>query len=66
MSDPAVNAPTLDELDEDARNAVFDRLQAQMPQVWTAMRRDDARESVVVVPSMTLDRLIFNRVEGGR
>ena len=44
------NGPTLDELDEDGRNAVFDRLQAQMPEVWAAMRRDDARESVVVVP----------------
>ena len=57
MSDTAVNGPTLDELDEDGRNAVFDRLQARMPEVWTAMRRDDARESVVVVPSMTLDRV---------
>ena len=60
MSDVAVNGPTLDELDEDGRNAVFDRLQAQMPEVWTAMRRDDARESVVVVPSMTLDRVVAN------
>ena len=58
MSDAAVNGPTLDELDEDGRNAVFDRLQAQMPEVWTAMKRDDARESVVVVPSMTLDRVV--------
>jgi hypothetical protein len=60
MSDPALDGPTLDELDEDGRNAVFDRLQAQMPEVWTAMRRDDARESVVVVPSMTLDRVVAN------
>ena len=34
------------------------RLQARMPEVWTAMRRDDPRESVVVVPSMTLDRVV--------
>ena len=60
MSDTAMNGPTLDELDEDGRNAVFDRLQARMPEVWTAMRRDDARESVVVVPSMTLDRVVAN------
>ena len=60
MSDLAVNGPTLDELDEDGRNAVFDRLQSQMPEVWAAMRRDDARESVVVVPSMTLDRVVAN------
>ena len=58
MSDPALDGPTLDELDEDGRNAVFDRLQAQMPDVWHAMRRDDPRESVVVVPSMTLDRVV--------
>ena len=58
MNDLTVNGPTLDELDEDSRNAVFDRLQAQMPAVWTAMKRDDARESVVVVPSMTLDRVV--------
>lgn len=60
MSDVMVNGTTLDQLDEDGRNAVFDRLQAQMPQVWTAMRRDDPRESVVVVPSMTLDRVVTN------
>ncbi len=58
MSDVTVNGPTLEELDEDGRNAVFDRLQAQLPEVWTAMRRDDPRESVVVVPSMTLDRVV--------
>ena len=60
VSDIAVNGKTLDELDEDGRNAVFDRLQAQLPEVWAAMRRDDPRESVVVVPSMTLDRVVTN------
>lgn len=60
MVDVAVNGPLLAELDEDGRNAVFDRLQSQMPQVWHAMRRDDPRESVVVVPSMTLDRVVTN------
>ena len=29
-----------------------------MPSVWQAMRRGDPRESVVVVPSMTLDRVV--------
>ena len=57
MDDAAAHGTTLDDLDEDARNAVFDRLQAQMPQVWRAMRRDDPQESVVVVPSMTADRV---------
>jgi hypothetical protein len=58
MNDPAAHGPTLAELDEEARNGVFDRLQAQMPEVWRAMRRDDPHESVVVVPSMTLDRVV--------
>jgi hypothetical protein len=58
MSDSAAPATTLADLDEDGRNAVFDRLQAQLPDVWRAMRRDDPHESVVVVPSMTLDRVV--------
>ena len=37
MVDVAGQAPTLAELDEDGRNAVFDRLQARMP------RRVDSR-----------------------
>ena len=58
MVDVAGQGPVLAELDEDGRNAVFDRLQARMPDVWRAMRADDPRESVVVVPSMTLDRVV--------
>src|SRR6478735_4818188 len=57
MVDVAEDARVLAELDEDARNSIFDALQARMPQVWTSMRRDDPRESVVIVPSMTLDRV---------
>src|SRR6478672_7107384 len=49
---------TLDELDEPARNSAFDNLQARMPQVWRDMRRDEPDESVVVVPSMTVDRVV--------
>jgi hypothetical protein len=45
-------------LDEDGRNAIFDRLQAQLPDVWRGFRGDDPRESVVVVPSMSLDRVV--------
>ena len=58
MVDVAEDARVLAELDEDARNSIFDALQARMPQVWTSMRRDDPRESVVIVPSMTLDRVV--------
>ena len=46
MVDVAGQAPTLAELDDDGRNAAFDRLQARMPDVWQAMRADDPRESV--------------------
>lgn len=60
MNDIAEHGTTLAELDEDGRNAVFDRLQAHLPDVWNAMRRDDPRESVVIVPSMTLDRVVAN------
>lgn len=60
MVDVGAGPVTLDDLDEEARNAVFDRLQERMPSVWEAMRRDDPRESVVVVPSMTLDRVVAN------
>lgn len=58
MVDAAGTPVTLPELDEAARYEVFDRLQGRMPSVWQAMRRDEPRESVVVVPSMTLDRVV--------
>lgn len=47
----------LADLDEDARYAAFDRLQATLADVWTRMHTDAPRESVVVVPSMNVDRL---------
>ena len=46
---------TLDELDEAERNLRFDELQALMPSVWELMRRDVDDESVVVIPSLSLD-----------
>jgi hypothetical protein len=49
---------TLDELDEDARNAVFDEIQSRMPEVWRRMRLNEPGESVVVVPSVTVDRVV--------
>ncbi len=59
-TDPERPALLLRALDEDARNAEYDRLQARMPEVWRGMRRDDPMESVVVVPSMTVDRVVSN------
>src|SRR3954470_17185107 len=50
--------PTLSQLSEVARYARFDLLQARMPEVWSAMRLNHADESVVVVPSISLDRAV--------
>lgn len=49
-------ALTLSELDEAQRVSRFEGLQQQMPRVWDAMRRDVPGESVVVVPSISLNR----------
>jgi hypothetical protein len=48
---------TLSMLTEDQRNERLDALQRRMPDVWAAMRRNQEGESVVVVPSVTLDRI---------
>jgi hypothetical protein len=58
---PVTAQPTqrrLEDLSEEERNDAFDRLQARLPQVWRAWRTNDPRESVVVVPSMSLDRMV--------
>ncbi|HQR28704.1 MAG TPA: hypothetical protein PLP61_16790, partial [Nocardioides sp.] len=52
----SAQGPTLDDLDEQARYAAYDALQRRMPEVWGAMRRDAEGESVVVVPSVSLER----------
>ena len=49
-------AVTLSVLDEAQRVARFEGLQQQMPRVWAATRRDVPGESVVVVPSISLNR----------
>ncbi|GAB2650028.1 peptide ligase PGM1-related protein [Kribbella swartbergensis] len=49
-------APGLSALTEEERYRHFDRLQARMAGVWDAMRLNYDDESVVVVPSITLDR----------
>ncbi len=51
------SSATLSSLDEDQRYEYFDRLQARLPQVWERMRLNEEGESVVVVPSVTLDRV---------
>jgi hypothetical protein len=46
----------LSDLNESERDRRFARLQERMPAVWDSMRLDLEDESVVVVPSVTLDR----------
>jgi hypothetical protein len=48
-------APRLSDLDESERNRLFSQLQERMPAVWDAWRLGLEDESVVVVPSVTLD-----------
>jgi hypothetical protein len=48
---------TLAELDADERAQRFARLQTRMPEVWRAMGLNEEGESVVVVPSVTIDRV---------
>jgi hypothetical protein len=45
----------LSQLDDDERYRVFDRLQLSMPDVWASMQRGFDDESVVVVPSISMD-----------
>jgi PGM1 C-terminal domain/ATP-grasp domain len=52
---------TLASLTEDERRARFDELQRRLPAVWAAMGLNRAGESVVVVPSVTLDRVVERR-----
>ncbi|GCD88249.1 peptide ligase PGM1-related protein [Nocardioides sp. LS1] len=54
-----VSAPAvLSDLSEEERYRRFDELQARMAGVWDAMRLNHDDESVVVVPSITLDRAV--------
>ena len=43
-------------MDEPGRYAAYDALQVRMPAVWEGIQRDLADESVVVVPSISLER----------
>jgi hypothetical protein len=49
---------TLSKLSEIERYERFDGLQARMAEVWSVMRLNRPDESVVVVPSVTLDRAV--------
>ncbi len=51
------NPVNLSELSEAQRYEIFDRQQLNMPRVWEAMRLNVDNESIVVIPSVTLDRL---------
>lgn len=53
---PGGTAPVLSALTEDERYRHFDQLQTRLAAVWDAMRLNYDDESVVVVPSLTLDR----------
>jgi hypothetical protein len=57
VTDSRYGRATLSGLDEAQRYEQFDRLQERMPEVWAAMRLNQEGESVVVVPSVTLDRI---------
>jgi hypothetical protein len=48
----------LSDLNESERDRRFARLQERMPAVWDSIRLDLEDESVVVVPSVTLDRVV--------
>ena len=55
---PAAMPDVLSALSEEERYQRFDRLQARMVDVWESMRLNHDDESVVVVPSITLDRAV--------
>jgi len=46
----------LSQLSEDERYRVFDEMQRAMPAVWGSMRQGFDDESVVVVPSISIER----------
>ncbi len=57
MSNGTAVLPTLADLSDEERNERFDRLQERMRSVWEIMKHNEEDESVVVVPSVTLDRI---------
>jgi hypothetical protein len=57
MSTPTTTGAALYALDEAERYARYDQLQERMAAVWSAMRLNEEGESVVVIPSVTVDRV---------
>jgi PGM1 C-terminal domain len=57
----ATESRTLQSLSEREREERFDTLQRQLPAVWAAMRLNLIGESIVVVPSVSLDRVVDRR-----
>ncbi|MDO3639096.1 peptide ligase PGM1-related protein [Mycolicibacterium arseniciresistens] len=55
MTRSVTDSRPLSQLDEDERYRTFDALQTSMPSVWESMRAGFADESVVVVPSISMD-----------
>ena len=61
MSDLAAEPLTLRSLTEREREQRFEALQQKLHVAWDAMRLNLAGESIVVVPSVTLDRVVDRR-----
>jgi hypothetical protein len=57
-SPPRATSEVLSSLTEAERYRRFDELQARLPTVWGSMRLNHEDESVVVVPSITIDRAV--------
>lgn len=57
MTTGTAREPTLTELSDEERNERFDRLQERMRGVWEIMRLNQEGESVVVIPSVSVDRV---------
>ncbi len=55
---PASGLEVLSALTEEERYSRFDDLQSRMTEVWAAMRLNFDDESVVVIPSISLDRAV--------
>jgi hypothetical protein len=55
---PTESPDVLSRLNEEERYQRFDRLQGRMGEVWDSMRLNHDDESVVVIPSITLDRAV--------
>ena len=56
LETPSQHSRQLSQLDEAERYRCFDDLQLTMPNVWESMRLDMEDESVVVVPSISIER----------